>query len=148
MREYNRTVRKTVYSSKHKNAFLFNADLTAIIKQPEHFKERFRIDKFGLETSLLGMVDFDKQSDEEIIQVLHNTIVSIVELALLLKNDVESKVIDNRRELERRLHKESGRKIHFDYQALNSILIHRYELDVERVFLKVNEKMDKLKTLF
>ncbi len=148
MREYNRTVRKTVYSSKHKLAFLFNADLTAIIKQPEHFKDRFRIDKFGLESSLLEMVDFDKQSDEEIIQVLHNTIVSIIELGLLLKNDVESKVIDNRRELERRLQKESGKKIHFDYQSLNSILMHRYELDVERVFLKVNEKMDKLKTLF
>ncbi|TFG19223.1 MAG: hypothetical protein EU530_06805 [Promethearchaeota archaeon] len=148
MREYNRTVRKTVYSSKHKNALLFNADLTAIIKQPEHFKDRFRLDKFMLETSLLEMVDFTKQSDEEIIQVLHNTIVNIIELTVLLKNDVESKVIDNRRELERRLQKESGRKIHFDYAALDSMLKNRFDIDAERIFLKVNEKIDKLKTLF
>ncbi|MHA1453052.1 MAG: hypothetical protein ACTSRD_09345, partial [Promethearchaeota archaeon] len=148
MREYNRTVRKTVYSSKHKQALLFNADLTAIIKQPEHFKDRFRIEKFMLETSLLKMVDFSKQSDEEIIQVLHNTIVNIIELSVLLKNDVESKVIANRRELERRLRKESGRKITFDYTTLDSILKHRFDIDVERIFLKVNEKIDKLKTLF
>ncbi len=148
MRDYNRTVRKTVYSSKHKNAFLFNADLTVIIKQAEHFKERFRLDRFALEESLLKMVNFDKQSDEEIIQILHNTIVNIIELSVLLKNDVESKVIDNRKELERRLHKESGRKINFDYNALDGILKNRFDLDVERIFLKVNEKIDKLKTLF
>jgi len=148
MREYNRMVRKTVYSSKHRQAFLFNADLTAIIKQPEHFKERFRMDKFILEESLLQMVDFGKQSDEEIIQVIHNTIVNIIELAVLLKNDVESKTIDSRRELERRLQKESGKKIKFDYSALDSILKHRFQIDVERIFLKVNEKIDKLKTLF
>jgi hypothetical protein len=148
MRDYNRTVRKTVYSSKHRQAFLFNADLTAIIKQPDHFKERYRLEKFTLEESLLGMVDFDKQSDEEIIQVLHNTIVNVIELAVLLKNDVESKVIDNRRELERRLQKESGKKIKFDYSALDNILKQRFQIDVERIFLKVNEKIDKLKTLF
>jgi hypothetical protein len=148
MREYNRTVRKTVYSSKHKSALLFNADLTAIIKQPDHFKDRFRLEKYTLEQSLLKMVDFSKQSDEEIIQILHNTIVNIIELAVLLKNDVDSKVIDNRRELERRLHKESGRKINFEYAALDSILKNRFDTDVERIFLKVNEKIDKLKTLF
>ena len=148
MRDYNRTVRKTVYSSKHRQALLYNADLTAIIKQPEHFSDRFRLDKYILEQSLLGMVDFNKQSDEEIHQILHNTIVSIIELSVLLKNDVESKAIDSRKELERRLQKESGRKIKFEYSALDSILKHRFDIDVERIFLKVNEKIDKLKTLF
>ena len=65
-----------------------------------------------------------------------------------IKTNSVSKVIDNRRELERRLQKESGNKISFDYSSLDSILKNRFDLDAERIFLKVNEKIDKLKTLF
>lgn len=143
--EYNTSYRQRVYSSQYKNAFVFNSDITVIIKQK--FKDKaFRSDKFDLEKSLFNEIDSDKMKDERIFEVLFSKIKNIIEVLTTIKQDIEGKKIKTKKDCEVRFKKET--KFDVKFETIDDILKSRFEFDAEKVFFNVDVKVDKLNSLF
>lgn len=143
--EYNKSIRKQIYASSHKNAFVFNADLGAIIK--ERFKEGFlRGDKFDFEEKWFAKYDLNEMSDADIIGDLKSRIDLVLGSAEKIKKAIEDKKIKNKKDAEAEFQKAIGKDVSF--KILDEILKYRYDFDAEKVFFNVNAKVDKLNSLF
>jgi hypothetical protein len=146
MEDYNKETRMQVYSTGNKNTFVFNPEMSAIIKQS--FKGPYKSDKFELERSITANINVEKQSDDQIVSTLQGIIKDLLDAANLIKLEIENKKITNKKELDKRLQKISIKNIKINEQILKDIILDRYGFDVDKVFLKVEEKLDKLKSLF
>ncbi|MBD3351757.1 MAG: hypothetical protein GF364_09760 [Candidatus Lokiarchaeota archaeon] len=145
LEEYNKTVRKVVYSSKHKNALVFNADLMVIIK--ERFKEKLlRSQKFDFEQELLSQIDLETLSDKEIAKSLQKTIEEVIATVESIKKAIEKKKIKNKKESVNYFMDKAKLKPTFEF--IDEVLKHRFDFYAEKIFFNVNAKVKKLNSLF
>ena len=148
MEDYNTKLRQKIHSSENISAFVFNAELSVIIK--ETFPKKFKMDQFKIVQTLMSQIDMSKQTDEEIIKKLSLNIDTILKFGTHIKSLIENKSIHNKKELEKILKKKISDKtdIKLNIEFLNELLKHRCNFDSDKAFLKVDEKLDKLKSLF
>jgi hypothetical protein len=121
--EYNKNLRSQVFGSKKRNHFVFNTDLSVIIKHP------FGKDKevnFDLELSLLNLVNTKMQKDSEIITILQQQIEKIFETAHDIIDLVNHRKIKNRKELGKKIQKLIGKAIKCDVDAMDRILLYHF----------------------
>lgn len=121
--EYNKNLRSQIFGTKKRNNFVFNTDLSVIIKHP------FGKDKevnFDLELSLLNLVNTKMQKDSEIITILQQQIEKIFEIAHDIIDLVNHRKIKNRKELGKKIQKLLGKAIKCDVDAMERILLYHF----------------------
>jgi hypothetical protein len=106
--EYNKTIRSQIYGTKNRNFFVFNADLSVIIKQP-FGKEK--TENFDLELSLLNLINDKMQNDDEIIIILQQQIKKIFDTAQIIIDIVNHRKIKNRKDLGKKIQKLLGKAL-------------------------------------
>ncbi|MHA1898082.1 MAG: hypothetical protein ACTSU2_11870, partial [Promethearchaeota archaeon] len=98
MADYNNTYSKLVYGSKNKNAFVFNADIKTIIKEP--FKSKYNPDDFKLEQSILSKISLETSSDEEIVKYFKGIIEKINDVLIKVIKELDENKLKNKKEVE------------------------------------------------
>lgn len=121
--EYNKNIRSQIFGSKKRSLFVFNADLSVIIKQP-FGKES--AENFDLELSLLNLVNTKMQKDNEIIAILQQQINKIFETAKIIIDLVNRRKIKNKKDLGKRIQKFLGKDIKCNVNAMDRILLHHF----------------------
>ena len=130
--EYNSTIRSKIYSSKHKNNFVFNLDLNVIIKQP--FDKKFKMNKFSIEKSLLNLINPETISDIKIIGILQKSITEIFSICGNIVTLFKNKTLKNRKQMEDKFRELLDDKIDYSGNIVDSILISHFDFSPQ-VFL-------------
>ncbi|MHA1727907.1 MAG: hypothetical protein ACTSWY_04165 [Promethearchaeota archaeon] len=129
LKDYNENIRKRIYGSKHKKElFVFNPDLTLIIK--DQFDKKFKIAKYKLEKSLLDLIDIKQQKDSEIIEILKTSIDQIYETCKEIIDLVNHRKIKDEKELSKKLKKSLGKKIECSNETIKQILVNHFSYNV------------------
>jgi hypothetical protein len=130
--EYNSTIRSKIYSSKHKNNFVFNLDMNLIIKQP--FDKKFKMNKFSIEKSLLNLINPETISDIEIIEILQKSIMEIFNISREIITLFKNGTLKNRKQMEDKFRELLDDKIEYNGNIIDSILISHFDFSPQ-VFL-------------
>ncbi|MHA1340004.1 MAG: hypothetical protein ACTSRZ_07405 [Promethearchaeota archaeon] len=147
-KEYNEFYRKRVYASSEKLSFVFNMDINVIVKQI--YKDTFfHKEKFNLEKSIFQKF-LDKGTiigkEDKISAELSTTIMGALKTLEGIMERIKARKIKNKKELEDYFKKKTNIKTNFE--ILDLILKNRFKFDSMRHFLKVDEKLNKINSIF
>jgi len=144
IQEYNEYYRMKVYSSIEKNSFVFNMDANVIIKQI--FKEKiFKEDKFNLEKSLILGVKKNIK-DEDICSYLNSKVKTIFITIEEIIKKIKSGDISNKKEIQNYFFQKT--KIEISLDLIQEIMKNRFNFDLNKYLFNIDEKVDKIKSLF
>jgi hypothetical protein len=129
LEEFNKDLRKQFKSRE--DIFIFDTTLSSVIKEP--FEEGFDENNFQLEEYILDSIETNKINESMINEYLSNLILKIFHTIEEIKNKIETKKIENKKQIQKILKNITGKK--FDKNVLNKILLNRYGLNVEKRFL-------------
>ncbi len=144
LKKYNAEYRKRVYGSDHQYAFVFNADLGAIIKQP--YKKGFKSKNYYFESYLLDLINTSTKNPEETVKMVMTEVLKLLNTINEAKEKIDKKKIENKDDLEKFFQKKSGLKVKIKTDLLLDIFLKRFNININDLFDKM--KVDKLSNMF
>ena len=121
--EFNEKIRNQIFGSKKGSVFVFNTNLSEIIKQPFGKNKK---ENFDLESSLLKSFNPKIQKDDEIIAILQQQINKIFETAFEIIDLVNHRKIKDKKDMGKKIQKFLGKDIICDTDAMDRILLHHF----------------------
>jgi len=134
LEEYNQNIRSTIFGTEHKNDFVFNPDLSVVIKEP--FDKKFKLEKFAFENSIIRLIDITNQIDEEIVETLYPAIAKIIESANIIMELVKSRKLNSQKDIISKYRELTDGNLKSENDDLDRILKFHYDYIPELTFLE------------
>ncbi len=130
--EFNNNIRFEVYASKNRNALVFNADFSSIIK--ESYNTKFDKNEFEFIYFLLKLVEGKGYSDNEITELFKKTIKNVFTELEVLKNEIEKGKIRKEIEFYNKFKGTFSNNIEIKGDTLNDIMKNHFNFDSKKFF--------------
>jgi len=130
--EYNSLYSKVIYSSQHKNAFVFNADIPVIIKS--NYKKEYKKSDYKFEISTLEYCEQKQNDREKIADEFYKIINYLLKNLTLIKDEIESEKLKGAKAVEKYVKKLFPSQIEIDAEFVHEILMSRLNYNMNKKF--------------